>query len=185
MDLDLIIQSRRSIRKYKNSKPDWRTIIECIDAMRYAPMSGGIFTLKFILVSDKEKINKLAKAAQQQFISTAKYVVVVLSKPNRTINAYGKRGENYIKQQAGAAIQNFLLKAHEKGLATCWVGHFVENMIKTVLKIPEELTVEAIFPIGKANEKPKPKSLAELDSFLYFEEYENQQMRKIKKIEQA
>ncbi|MCA9487852.1 MAG: nitroreductase family protein, partial [Nanoarchaeota archaeon] len=61
MQLDKIIQSRRSIRKYKPKSPNWRSIIEAIDAARYAPMAGNIFSLKFILVDDEEKIKKIAQ----------------------------------------------------------------------------------------------------------------------------
>jgi nitroreductase len=183
MDLDKIIKTRRSIRKYKNKTPDWRKIIECIDSMRYAPMAGGIFTLKFILVSDKEKILKLAHAAQQPFVGSADYVVVVCSNPSRTINSYGEHGKIYTRQQAGAAMQTFLLKLHENSLASCWIGYFVKNQIKTLLKIPEEVQVEALFPIGYANEKPSEKNRVDLDGCLYFEEYKNKQMRYIKKIQ--
>ena len=56
MDLNKAIQSRKSVRKFTSRKPDWRDIIECVDAARHAPLAGGIPTLKFILVSNKEKI---------------------------------------------------------------------------------------------------------------------------------
>ena len=46
MDLDKTIKARRSVRKFKSSKPNWRDILECIDAMRYAPMAGNNFSLK-------------------------------------------------------------------------------------------------------------------------------------------
>jgi len=105
MDLDKAIKSRKSAKKFKNKKPDWKDIIECVDSMRYAPMAGGNFSLKFIIVDDKEKIHKIAKAAQQNFISEADYVLVVVSLGSRTTTSYGKRGEIYLRQQAGAAIQ--------------------------------------------------------------------------------
>ena len=70
-------------------------------------MAGNLYSLKFILVSDKEKIQKLSEASQQEFVADAQYVVVVCSNPSRTLNAYEERGENYLKQQAGAGIQNF------------------------------------------------------------------------------
>jgi nitroreductase len=183
MSLDAIIQARRSIRKYKNKKPDWRDIIECIDSMRYAPMAGGNFTLKFILVSDKDKIKKITESAQQEFIGTAEYLVVVCSNSSRTVNAYGEKGHNYVRQQAGAAIQNFLLKLTEKKLATCWIGYFVESMVKEVLKIPKETQVEAIFPIGYPNEKKYTKEKVDLDNALYFDEYGHKQMKKNKSID--
>jgi len=148
MNIDKAIQNRHSVRRFTSKKPDWRDIIECIDSARYAPMAGNIFSLKFIVVSDKEKIQKLADAAQQHFIAQAHYVVVVCTNPSRTINSYEEQGKKFCRQQAGAAIQNFLLKIQEAKLATCWVGHFVEEQVKEALQIQEDINVEAIFPIG-------------------------------------
>ena len=121
MDLDKAIQSRQSIRSFKDKKPDWREIIEAIDSARFAPMAGNIFTLKFILVSDREKIEQLADACQQNFIAEADYVVVACSEEKIISNAYRERGKKYLRQQAGAAIENFLLKIEDLGLATCWI----------------------------------------------------------------
>ena len=58
MELGKAIQNRHSVRKFSNKKPNWRTIIECIDSARYAPMAGNNYTLKFILVDNEEKIKK-------------------------------------------------------------------------------------------------------------------------------
>jgi nitroreductase len=174
--LDKIIQARRSVRKFKSTKPDWREIIECIDAMRYAPMAGNNFSLKFILVDDEEKIQKLAGAAQQGFVSQVKYVVVVCTTPERTEISFGDRAKGYLKQQAGAAIQNFLLKLTQARLSTCWVGHFVDDQVKKVLDIPEEIHVEALFPIGYAYRKPESKRIIDLDAVLYFNKYGNKKM---------
>lgn len=182
MELDKAIQSRKSVRKFKDKKPDWRKIIECIESMRYAPMAGNSFTLKFILVNDEKKIAKLAQASQQDFISNSKYVVVVCSNPSRTKNEFGEESAKiWTRQQAGAAIENFLLKIVETGLSTCWIGYFVEEQIKKELKIPDDLNVEAIFPIGYEADKPRTRRLKiDLDNVLYFEEYGNQQMKKQK-----
>ncbi len=178
MDLDKAIKERKSTRKFSHKKPDWRDLIECIDSVRFAPMAGDNFSLKFVIVSDKKKIGKIAEACQQDFLAKAHYLVVVCSNPERTINAYGKRGEIYARQQAGAAIQNFLLKIEEKNLATCWVGHFVDNQIKRELEISDEVNVEAILPIGYAFEKTKPSKRINLDNILYFEKYGNKKMGK-------
>jgi nitroreductase len=176
--LDKIIHNRRSIKKFKSTKPDWREIIECIDSMRYAPMAGNNFSLKFILVDDEKKIAELTKASQQEFINDAQYVVVVCTTPGRTETAYGDRGKSYLKQQAGAAIQNFLLKITEYKLATCWVGHFVDEQVKDILSIPKDMNVEAMFPIGYPMKRPEPKRIIELDNVLYFNKYGNKNMIK-------
>jgi len=184
MDLNKAIQSRTSVRKFNSKKPNWRDIIECIDAARYAPMAGGNYTLKFILVDNPEIIKKISEAAQQDFVSQAHYVVVVCSNPSRTVNAYGKQGEIYSRQQAGAAIQNFWLKIIELGLSTCWVGNFVESQIKKTLKIPEEINVEAVFPVGLEYEKKRTrKARIDLDNILYFNKYGEKRMKKPKELD--
>ncbi|MFH1327142.1 MAG: nitroreductase family protein [archaeon] len=183
MNFDKLIRARRSIRKYKDKTPDWRDIIECIDATRFVPMAGNIYSLKYILTSDPEKIHKLADCTQQPFITQAPYVLVIYSDPKRTIHRYGEIGQRYLRQQAGAAIQNFLLKITDKGLGTCWIGVFVESMVKKCFKIPEEMQIEAIFPIGYEFKKPTSKRpKIGLDQILYFEKHKNQHMEPIKKI---
>jgi nitroreductase len=181
--LDKIIESRRSVRKFKSTKPDWRPIIECIDSMRFAPMAGNSFSLKIIMVDDDEKIKKIAEACEQKFIAQAHYVVVVCSNKKLATLSFEERADGYLKQQAGAAIQNFLLKITESGLSSCWVGHFYDEKIKHILKIPEDIIIEAILPIGYAFEKPKKPKKIDLDNILYFNEYKNKKMVPIKKLE--
>ena len=174
--LDKIIESRRSIRKFRSDKPGWRTILECVDSMRFAPMAGNNFSLKIILVDDPEKIKRIAEASEQDFIQKAHYVIVVCSDKKLASIAYKERGGIYSRQQAGAAIQNFLLKLTEAGLSTCWIGHFYEEKIKRILKIPHEIDVEALFPIGYAREKSRPKRKIDFEEILYFNEYKNKKM---------
>ena len=183
MELDKAIKGRSSVKKFNSKKPDWRDIIEAIDAARYAPMAGGNYSLKFILVSDSEKIRNIAEACQQPFVGQAHYLVVACSVPDRLTNAYEKQGEVYARQQAGAAIENFLLKLVESGLSTCWVGYFVEEHIKRELKIPGNVQVEAIFPIGFEYEKKRAKKAKiDLDNILYFNAYGERRMKPLKKI---
>ncbi|MEM4330901.1 MAG: nitroreductase family protein [Candidatus Pacearchaeota archaeon] len=180
MELDEVIKKRKSVRKYSDEKPDWRLIIESINYARYAPMAGGQFTLKFIVVSDKEKINQISEATQQDFVGTAHYIVVVVSDREFVKKYYDHFDKGFGAQQAGAAIQNFLLALTERGLSTCWVGFFYEDKIKRVLDIPEKMCVEAIFPIGKEHPfiKTREKKRIDIDSIVFFEKYGRKQMTK-------
>src|SRR3989344_5436732 len=184
MELEKAIKSRKSVKKFLNEKPDWRDILEAIDAVRYAPMAGNCFNLKFIVVDVLEKIEKIALACQQDFVSQARYLVVVTSDPKILVNCYGeKEGKRYNKQQAGAAIENFLLKITESGLSTCWVGYFAEEQIKRCLKIPDNVDVEAVFPIGYEFGKPLTKKMKiELHAVLRFNDYKTKKMNPEKKI---
>jgi len=180
MKLEDAIKKRQSIKKYSDKKPNWRKIVRCIDAARYAPTAGNHFITKFILVSDKDKINKIANACSQDFISDSKYIVVVVSDDTTLTKFYGKKlGERYARQQSGAAIQNFLLQITAEDLATCWVGFYEESHIKKNLDIPEEnnIVVEAIFPIGEETKIKTPrKRKTDLETITYFDKWKNHKM---------
>jgi len=182
MQLDEAIKNRKSVKKFSSRKVDWRDIIECIDSARYAPLAGGYSTLKFIIVSDKEKIFRISEACQQDFVSKVSYVIVVISDSSKTKKSFGERGEIYVRQQAGAAIQNFLLKIEEKGLGSCWVGHLAEKQIKEDLRIPPHLHVEAVFPVGYEFKKEKTSRKIGLDQILYFEKFGNKKMKPVKRV---
>ncbi|MCK5449405.1 nitroreductase family protein [Candidatus Pacearchaeota archaeon] len=177
MQLQDAIKKRKSVRRYFDKKPDWRKIIRAIDMARFAPSAGNNFVLRFILVSDEKKIAKLAEAAQQDFVGTAKYVVVAVSDDSKLVRSYGDKGVRYAPQQAGASIQNFLLALTEQDLVTTWVGHFYDEQVKEVLDIPENLSVEGIFPIGKETKvKTSEKRKIDLENILYFDKWKNRKM---------
>ena len=182
MDLDKAIKERHSVRRFSTKKVDWRDIIKAIDLARLAPLAGNIPTLKFMLVTEKERIDQIADACQQEFISRASYVVVVCSDITQVKKSYDERAKMYVRQQSGAAIQNFLLKITELGLGTCWIGHFIEDEIKSTLQLPDNFDVEAVFPIGyEMPPKSKQRAKPDLDGFIYFDFYRNKYMKQLRK----
>jgi len=177
MKLSDAIEGRRSVKRFMDKKPDWRKILRAIDAARHAPSAGGYFVTKFILVSDPKKISELSDASQQPFVGKAHYVVAVVTDDSGLVRSYDERGIRYAAQQSGAAIENFLLALTEQKLVTTWVGHFYDEQVKGALDIPENLHVEAIFPIGietkvKTGVSRKPK----LDTLVFFDKWGNKKM---------
>ena len=183
MDLDKLINKRFSARKFYSKVPNWRDIIDAIECGSKIPYAGGIQNIKFILIDDQEKIIALKEAAQQNFIQNAHYVVAVVSDPTNLIRSYDEFGEIYTRQQAGAAIEQFLLKLVEKGLAGCWVGSYVEDHVKKILSIPSHAHVEAIIPIGYAWGKPIRKRQPYIDKVTFFNKYGQKTMKPKKKVE--
>lgn len=184
MEFTTVVKDRRSVRKYSNVSPDWRKIIRAIDLSRYAPSAGNITFLNYILVNEPEKINKIGTACQQNFISKAKYIVVVVGEHSKLKSNYGERAETYSVLGAGASIENFLLSLTNFGLVSCWVGLFNEEIVKEILDIPEKLKVEGIFPVGlelKNNETPE-RNKAPLDGVLFFNGYNKKTMTPKKRV---
>jgi len=184
MELDKAIKERHSVRRFTSKKPSYEEIIAAIDAANSAPLAGNIPTLKFILVSDAAKINKIAEACQQDFVAQANYLVVICSDSAQAVRSYGERGRMYTRQQAGAAIENFLLKITDMGLGTCWTGAFVDSMIKQVLVIPDNIDVEAVLPMGYEMPKAgKQRKKTDLSAILFFNKWKEKYMKPWKKPE--
>ena len=178
MDVDKAIKERHCVRKFKiEKKPNYREIISAVESASKAPLAGNIYCIKYILVQDKAKISALAIAAQQDFIEQVDYVIVVCCDKKELVRSYYKRGEIYSKQGAGAAIENLFLKLTELGLSTCWVGAFSDETVKRILKIPDEIDVEAILPIGYELGRGKQHTKPDLDNVLFFDEWKNKFMK--------
>lgn len=165
------IEKRRSIRKFKKKEVKWGLVLEAIDAALQAPLAGNINALKFIIITDPEMKYKLAKHADQDWIMDADTIVVVCSEDIQLERMYADRANTYARQQAGAAIENFLLRITELGLGACWIGAYLDSAVKRDLKIPAEATVEAIIPIGHPAEKPKSHKKTALENVIMWEHW--------------
>lgn len=184
MDLDKAIKERHSVRSFKRTKKvDYRKIMEVIEAGAKSPLAGSISAIFYLLVQDKEKIKALAVAAQQDFVETVDFVLVICSNKKDLERNYYDRGKIYARQQAGASIQNMLLKLTDLGLATCWVGAFSDVTVKRILNIPDNIDIEALLPIGYELGEGKQKTRVNIDNVLFFDTWNNKFMRPRKMVE--
>jgi nitroreductase len=173
MDIDSAIEKRHSANSFDKKKVSWKIVLEAIEAANQAPFAGNQNHLKFVIVEDPEKIKNLAKHSNQDLVSEASIVIAVCSEDTKLENLFGERGRIYGKQQTGAAIENFLLKIEDLGLASCWIGAYEDEMIRSTLKIPEHIEIEALLPIGhekklKGKKKSKKK---ELEQTIYWDSW--------------
>ena len=178
MEFDTIIRKRKSVKEFKSKKAPWKLVLKAIDSALQGPFAGNHNFLKFLITEDPEIIKFIAKECEQIWISQVETLVLILSDDKHLENIYGDRGRVYSRQQAGAAIQTMLLKLVDLGLASCWIGSYGDDSIKDKLKIPKNIQIEAILPIGyedtKKSSERKPKK--DLDTVLFWEKW-NQSRR--------
>ncbi|RLG17549.1 nitroreductase family protein [Nanoarchaeota archaeon] len=173
MDIFKVIKGRRSIRRYVDRKVSRLDIVKILDAARWAPSAGNLQNWYFIVVRDKGKKLQLSEACLgQEFVALAP-VVIVACADNRSIGMfYGERGERlYSIQNVAAAVQNMLLMAHSLGLGSCWVGAFDTEMVKNILRIPDNVEPQAVVTIGYPGEKPPAPKRKDLDRMVFLEEW--------------
>jgi len=164
MDVFEAIRTRRSIRKFR-PKPIPDEKLEIIrEAGRLAPSAGNRQPWRFVVVKDPERKKNLAKAADNQmFIANAGVIIVALGDPEAS--------PRWFKQDPMIAVEHMILAATALGYGSCWIGAFNEDRVKRILKIPEELAVIALLPIGFSDESPPPRARKPLEEIFFLEEY--------------
>ena len=174
MDFDTVIKKRKSVRSFKSSSASWKPVLEAIDSALQSPFAGNHNNLKFLIVENPETIAELAKHSKQPWIKESGICVVVCSDDTHLENMYGERERLYSKQQAGAAIQTFLLKLVDLGLSGCWVGAYSDEFIRNAINVPSHIQIEAIIPIGhaKPEKTPRKRRKTELEHSIYWESWE-------------
>jgi len=179
MDLKETIKKRASIRKYSDKKPRIEDVVKAVESANLAPSPGNLAILKYLIIENLDNIEKIAEACQQEFIKEAKILVIFLSESKDTEIMYDKRAKKYVKQHVGAAAQNFLLSLTDMNLTSCWVGAWSEVSLRNILIIPDNVEIEAIFPVGyqMKTDKKKQRIKSRIEGRLYFENWKNKYRR--------
>lgn len=117
MDTIEIIKKRRSIRNFNDKKipdSDIDIILECAMC---APTARNQQGFRFIVVDDKEVLNKIADGIEHgKMCRDASHAIVVCYEVN------DEMGELYWVQDASAVTQNILLSATSLGIGSVWVA---------------------------------------------------------------
>ncbi len=171
MEFDEVVRERKSVRGFTQKKVDWKNILDAVDVAIQGPFAGNHNHIKFLIVEDDKMINELAKMCEQTWIGEAQAVVIVVSDDTTLENLYHERGRVYSRQQAGAVISTFLLKLVDLGLGACWVGAYSDKDIKLSLKIPEDMQIEAVIPIGYDREHLERKKKKNIESCIFWERW--------------
>jgi len=167
MELMEIIRKRRSIRKYKPDPVAQEDIEYVLEAARLAPSWANTQCWHFIVVTDEDTKNVLAREGMP-FTNKAPVVIVVCADPEKP----GAKGDipNYLVD-IGITVEHLILAATERGLGTCWIGGFHEGPVKEVLGVPDNLRVVAMTTLGYPNQDPDARSRKSLEEIVSYERY--------------
>lgn len=144
----------QSVRHFIQDPIPEPTLTRILEAACWAPSAGNLQPWYFYVVQNQEVKEKIAEACfDQDQVTEAPAVVVVMADPARSNERYGERGAQlYCLQDTAAAIQNMLLAAEGLGIGSCWVGAFDERRVQTLVEAPPRLRAVAIICFGFSNE---------------------------------
>lgn len=159
MELDDVINRRRTIRKYIPYKMPQEDLDIILRAACKGPSAGNLQSYHVIAVTNSDVMRRMAIAANdQEFIQEASASLVFCAAPENSAQEYGNRGKDlYCIQDASISALLAILKAVDLGYSTAWIGSFDEEELAGVLGI-EGIRPVAIIPVGKGDENPSRKS---------------------------
>ena len=166
-----VINTRKSVRKYKSDPVPEDALKRILEAGRLAPSAKNIQPWHFIVVREPAVKQKLIDACRgQKFIAEADVVLCGCSSEKI---AWGNMG-GYMSAFAidlTIAFEHMILAAAYEGLGTCWIGAFDEKKVKEVLNVPHDMRVVALTPIGYPAVEPKDRGRKPLSEIVSYEKY--------------
>lgn len=154
-----VIYTRRSVRKWKDRKVPEDKIKELLSAANYAPSSCNRQPIEIILTDKTKEISEYKK---QKFISRAPQLLIILV----NLSIYNIDKTYFACLDAGAAIQNILLRAHQLGLGACWINAAPQeggiSQIRKLFDIPDNFMIASFVCIGYPDHLPKTPGRKEL-----------------------
>jgi len=162
MEIMEAIAKRRSIRRFKSRDVEQWKLDSALDAAHWAPSSKNSQPWEFIIIKDRNTLEKIAaESAYGKHIAQAPLAVAFVTDPSKS---------NRHEVDGALATQNFTLAAWALGLGTCWTGTMNREKVKEILDIPAEKNLLTVLPLGYPAEEGWAHR-DELSSFIHLERY--------------
>lgn len=168
------IYAQRSIRSYEDREVEKEKLVRLLEAGMAAPSACNMQVWEFVVVTDKNTLSELKKAAQ---IYNAPAVMLICS---NTKNLPWK-SEDW-KMECGAAVENMMLAAVSMGLGSVWIGLFNEEAVRKLLNIPDNINTMSLVCFGYPAVTKTPKTKYD-ESAVFWDKYEPERQRSLRTME--
>jgi nitroreductase len=148
------ILARRSIREYTNQPVTSAQIEQLLRAAVSAPSAGNEQPWKFIVMEDRETMNRAAGTDPGlQMLRQAAAAILVCGEPRLA------KYKGFWPQDCAAATQNIVIASQMLGLGSAWMGLYPIRYriwrIRKITRLPWRIVPFAVVSIGYAAQ-PKP-----------------------------
>jgi len=165
MDLIDVMLKRRSVRKYTDAEIPYEKMNKILQAGLLAPTSRNRKPCSFLVVEDKEALEKLSwsKQSSSKFLKNANKAIVVVA--NALIS------DTWI-EDSSIALAFMHLMAAEQNIGSCWVqihlrtaenGESSEDYVRKVLGIDDYFRIVGILALGVPFYEVKGYKIEDID----------------------
>ena len=161
MDALEAIRKRRSVREYTGDPIPREDLETIVDAGRLAATGSNKQPWDFIVVTEREMIDKLKVASK--WMEKAGAIIAVVMDPS----------SRWWVEDGSAAVENMLIASTALGYGSCWLEGYTlprEEEFKKLLGVPKEKRLLTLVPIGVPTKWPT-KEKKPLEQVLHWERY--------------
>ncbi|MFI3264721.1 MAG: nitroreductase family protein [Rikenellaceae bacterium] len=180
------IKEHRSIRKFKSTPIDPKSLEEALTAASRASTCGNMQNYSLIVTQSEDMLQRISPLHFGQVERmNAQCVITVCADVNR-FSAWCKqrdaepRYDNFIWYINGAidglmAAQNLILEAEAAGLGACVLGTtlYTAEAIIDLLELPKGVIPVTAIALGYPDENPPLTDRLPVESVVHFEKYNN------------
>lgn len=196
MELKEVIESRRSIRRFRPDPIPDAYIEQILEAARLAPSGGNVQPWRFVLIQSPEARERL-KELTLAFVANAPLTIVCCTdlEANRAyrerykelLQARAFEGvamkmpetsesgsttmnpdqlKGYLNLNTALAVEHMILRATDLGLGSCWVMMFDRRKLRDWLQLEPNLVPVCLLPLGFADQHPNPRPRKSLNEII-------------------
>lgn len=172
MDLFEATRQRFSYRgPYKDDAVPEEHLRDIVQAGLDAPSGCNFQTTEFVIVTDRDKVAKIADIIDQDTIAGAPAVIVVLCNMEPERN-----GVRFWVEDCSAATENVLLAITALGYASCWIDGVLRRegragRIAELLAVPRSRAVRIVLPVGVPAEEAARREKKSFEERAWFNAY--------------
>jgi nitroreductase len=164
-----VIKGRRSVRSFKPDPIPEEHLKLILEAGLWAPSGGNAQPWEFVLVREKQVIDKIRLFSPGLFGDP--YALIVLCVNKNRIKRRDESGKQIALMDVAMAAQNMMLEAYYLGVGSCPIASFNKTAIKELLDMPDHVDPVLMVSLGYPEKWPEPPKRRPFEEVVHYEKY--------------
>ena len=163
------IRRRYSCRAYQERPIEKEKLDILFEAARLAPSAKNEQDWRFVVVTDKETKRQVTETTNRPDVfEKAGVIIAACSNSDYVMRC----GQAIGPIDIAIALEHIALQATELGLATCWIGSFYTEKVRTILGIPDDIAIIELMTVGYPADSPKQPSREPIEKIVCYDKWQ-------------
>ena len=144
------LRSRRNVRRYDGRPIPAEHLDRILEAARRTPSAGNRQHWDFVVVTDRERLERLATVWQgARHVATSAATIALIAP-----NSGEQRDREILQYDLGQATYGIMLVAADLGIGTGHSAVADQDAARRILGVPQDRTVEWLVALGYPQDRP-------------------------------